>query len=430
MSAGLHDVFVVKLDAGGNHLWSKRFGDKLHQYALAVATDASGNIVVAGELEGTIRFGTDPSSELTSAGLKDVFVAKLDAEGNHLWSKRYGDALDQYATAVAVTGEGDIVVLGLADGSINFGEDPGTAMTSDGGSNVVLARLDGNGNHLWSRRFGSESSWQRFRGLAVTDSAIYAAGAFGGRVEIDGHVVESAVDREIPGAGDGGGGDGGAGGGGAGEPVYGIDALVARFDLATGGLVWARTLGAAGEQYAKLIGLGIDGNPVVLGNYRAAFQIGGAEIPHAGAGEYHLYLARLDAEAGEPLAARGFPSEGDQFAWGFSQDPWGNHVVSGYFTRSLAFGGAPIAIEAPSTADAFVSKLSPDFSEALWTDVYRDQRYSFISAQAVTASGNTVAAGLFYGERLDLGGGLPPIEHSAPARDGEDGDLFVVSVSP
>ncbi|XXU99540.1 PE-PGRS family protein [Sorangium sp. So ce1153] len=421
LSEGRHDIFVVKLDAAGEHVWSRRFGDAAEQYPFAVATDSSGNVVIAGEFEGTLNFGADPSTALVSAGRKDLFVAKLDADGNHLFSRRFGDALDQYATAVAVTGADEIVVLGVANGAINFGEEPGTALTGTGDANVVVAKLDAAGGHLWSKRFGSVDSWQRFRSIAVSESALYAAGAFGGILEIDGHVVESSIDGETSGAG---------GSGGGGEPIYGIDGLVVRFDLASGSLVWARPLGAAGEQYAKLVSLGIDGHPVVLGNYAAGFQIGSTEIEHPVAGEYDLYLARLDAEAGEPLAARGFPSAGDEFIWGLSQDPWGNHVLSGYFTRSLALGGAPIAVGAPASGDAFVAKLSPDFSEELWSDVYRDQFYSFVTAQAVTASGNTVAAGLFFGERIELGGGLPPLEHTAPARDYDNGDVFVVTLSP
>ncbi|WP_437592803.1 PE-PGRS family protein [Sorangium sp. So ce1000] len=411
-SEGHHDIFVVKLDAAGDHVWSRRFGDGSEQYALAVATDSSGNVIVAGEFEGTLNFGADPSTELVSAGGKDLFVAKLDADGNHLFSKRFGGELDQGATAVAVTAEDEIVVLGMADGSINFSEDPGTALEGGGGPNVVVAKLDAGGGHLWSRRFGSADSWQRFRSVAVGDSALYAAGAFGGVLEIDGQRVESAID--------GSRGD---------EPIYGIDGLVLRLDLASGSLVWARPLGAAGEQFAKFVSLGLDGDPIVLGNYSAPFPIGPTEIEHAGVGNYDLYLARLDAETGEPLASRGLPSAGDEFVWGFSQDPWGNHVLSGYFTEAIELGGPPAETVPPESGDAFVAKLSPDFSEELWSDVYRDGDFCFATAQAVTGSGNTVAAGLFYGARLELGGGLPAVEHSAPL-DRSNGDAFLVTLSP
>ncbi|WP_437614295.1 PE-PGRS family protein [Sorangium sp. So ce834] len=421
VSAGQHDIFVVKLDPAGGHVWSKRFGDASDQYAIAVATDSSGNIVIAGEFEGTLNFGADPSTALVSAGERDIFVAKLDPDGNHLFSERFGDALDQYASAVAVTAEDDIVVLGVADGAINFSEDPGAELTGTGSDSAVVAKLDAAGGHLWSKRFGSLESWQRLASLAASGSALYVAGAFGGRLAIDDRLLESAVSGVTSGAG-------GAGGGG--EPIYSIDGLVARFDLASGSLVWARPLGAAGEQYAKYVSVGVDGHPVVLGNHRAPFQVGSIDVEHTEASGYDLYVARLDADAGEPLAARAFVSDGDEFVWGFSQDPWGNHVLSGYFTRSLSLGGEPVSVGAPSSGDAFVAKLSPDFSEELWSDVYRDQFFSYATAQAVTGGGNTAVAGLFFGERLELGGGLPALEHSAPARDRNNGDVFLVTLSP
>ncbi|WP_437727482.1 PE-PGRS family protein [Sorangium sp. So ce861] len=421
VSAGQHDIFVVKLDPAGSHVWSKRFGDASEQYAIAAAADSSGNIVIAGEFKGTLNFGADPSTALVSAGERDIFVAKLDPDGNHLFSKRFGDALDQHASAVAVTEEDEIVVLGVANGAINFSEDPGAELTGTGSDNAVVAKLDAAGGHLWSKRLGSLESWQRLASLAASGPALYVAGAFGGRLQIDDQVVESAVSGVTSGAG-------GAGGGG--EPIYSIDGLVVRLDLASGSLVWARPLGAAGEQYAKYVSVGVDGHPVVLGNHRAPFQVGSIDVEHTEAAGYDLYVARLDAAAGEPLAARAFLSDGDEFVWGFSQDPWGNHVLSGYFTGSLSLGGEPVSVGAPSSGDAFVAKLSPDFSEELWSDVYRDQFFSYATAQAITAGGNTVVAGLFCGERLELGGGLPALEHSAPARDRNNGDVFLVTLSP
>src|SRR5207245_1933859 len=74
--------------------WNRQFGgagvfDAAH--AMAVATDPSGNVVVAGSFEGTVNFGTGP---MTSSGFKDVFVAKYSAAGVPLWAKAYGEPND------------------------------------------------------------------------------------------------------------------------------------------------------------------------------------------------------------------------------------------------------------------------------------------------------------------------------------------------
>src|SRR5205814_1754525 len=86
------DIFVVKLDSTGSHLWSKRFGDAANQGGAGIAVDAAGGVLVTGFLAGTADFG---GGSLPSKGSADVFVAKLDADGGYLWANRFGDLGDQ-----------------------------------------------------------------------------------------------------------------------------------------------------------------------------------------------------------------------------------------------------------------------------------------------------------------------------------------------
>lgn len=75
---------------------------------------------------------------LASLGGKDIFVVKLDAGGNHRWSKRFGDASDQAASAVAVGPDGSAVVVGAFAGSVDFG---GGALMSAGGTDIFVAKF-------------------------------------------------------------------------------------------------------------------------------------------------------------------------------------------------------------------------------------------------------------------------------------------------
>src|SRR6185437_6832907 len=85
---GSGDVFVAKFDPMGSHLWSNGYGDAQDQSSASSVVDAMGNILLAGDYSGTLNFGGTP---LTSAGATDIFAAKLDSNGNHLWSKSFGD---------------------------------------------------------------------------------------------------------------------------------------------------------------------------------------------------------------------------------------------------------------------------------------------------------------------------------------------------
>ncbi len=196
-AGGGHDVFVAKLDPSGAVLWAKRFGNGLYQDGYDVAVDPSGNVVLAGGFYGTIDFG---GGALTSAGAEDLFVVKLDPAGNHLWSKRFGDSAPQPqfpGCKVVTDAAGAVIVGGMYLGSIDFGGGPlptGGPTQAD----VFLAKLDANGNHVYSRRFGDVEpmgqTGERLRGLAI-DSAGNAvlSGIMDGSIDFGGGPLASAA---------------------------------------------------------------------------------------------------------------------------------------------------------------------------------------------------------------------------------------------
>jgi hypothetical protein len=158
-SAGSKDVFVVKLDEGGAHVFSHRYGDTgAAQEGQAVAVDSAGNIVVAGLFDHGIDFGTGAlapakcSSETWCA--QSGFVAKLDADGNALWSVTRGAM--RALTGVATTPNGNIVVSGA-----------GPADATAPYRMPTLAALDGNGQKLWSKSEWPETGLGSGRGVAI-----------------------------------------------------------------------------------------------------------------------------------------------------------------------------------------------------------------------------------------------------------------------
>ena len=138
-SLGGTDIFLAKLDANGKPLWSQRFGDPSAQAAHGVAVDPSGNVMMAGSYEGNLNFG---GGNLGRAGGIDAFVVMVDSDGNHRWSKHFGDSESQVATGVAVDPSGDVVVAGWFQGTVNFGDGPLSAADS---KDVFLAKLSGSG---------------------------------------------------------------------------------------------------------------------------------------------------------------------------------------------------------------------------------------------------------------------------------------------
>jgi hypothetical protein len=100
-----------------------------------VATDSTGQVAVVGVFADSIDFGGGP---VVSAGSYDVFVAKLDADGEHLWSQRFGDAIEQRGSDIAMDDDGNVVVTGNFYSTIDFG---GGILTSAGWNDVFVVKL-------------------------------------------------------------------------------------------------------------------------------------------------------------------------------------------------------------------------------------------------------------------------------------------------
>jgi hypothetical protein len=188
VSLGNGDVFVSKFDASGKFIWAKRFGDAADQRTTNVVFDANNDIIVLGEFGGTINFGS--AADLASLGATDVFVAKLDTDGNHVWSKGFGGSLVESGKGLALDGCGNVLIIGDVASTINFG---GATLTSAGGIDFFVAKLDPAGGHVWSHIFGDDKD-QHGAGIAAgPGDAVFVAGYYAGTVDFVGVPKLSSV---------------------------------------------------------------------------------------------------------------------------------------------------------------------------------------------------------------------------------------------
>ncbi|GAG02153.1 unnamed protein product, partial [marine sediment metagenome] len=100
-----------------------------------IAVDATGNIYITGNFSDTATFG---SYTLSSAGLNDIFVAKLDANGNFLWVERAGGIAMDVGGRIAVGASGVIYIAGKFEGTTSFGS---YTMTSAGGLDIFVVQF-------------------------------------------------------------------------------------------------------------------------------------------------------------------------------------------------------------------------------------------------------------------------------------------------
>ncbi|MDC0672773.1 SBBP repeat-containing protein [Nannocystis radixulma] len=111
---GEDDMFVARFDADGEQLWGTYFGGPGHDPVTGVATDAAGDIYVAGTTNSFTSVATPGAFQPMLVGSDDALVAKFDGAGALRWSTYYGGAGQfDWSDAVAVTPGGDVYLVGV-----------------------------------------------------------------------------------------------------------------------------------------------------------------------------------------------------------------------------------------------------------------------------------------------------------------------------
>jgi hypothetical protein len=124
-----------------------------HVQVFGTAVDTQGNIVITGYFDQTIDFGGGP---LVSGGGKyNSFLAKFNPSGSHLWSRSFGtDVAVVYSQGLALDSSDNIFIGGAFSGTVNFGGGPMTSVETAPNTDAFVASYDAAGAHRWSRDLG------------------------------------------------------------------------------------------------------------------------------------------------------------------------------------------------------------------------------------------------------------------------------------
>ena len=173
------DMFLAKLSVDGAHIWSRAVGTAQSMIATSIAVGADQSIAVVGYFSGNFALG---NTQLESSGGEDGFIACFDPLGELLWAKAFGNFNDQRIWRVSIDHSLSVIVAGEFTGSIDLG---GGALSSAGGKDGFVAKLAADGTHLWSLKYGNSGPEQWVRALAVdTNDNIIGAGPFDGTVSL------------------------------------------------------------------------------------------------------------------------------------------------------------------------------------------------------------------------------------------------------
>ena len=376
----------------------------LDLHCSSIGVDATGNVYVTGNFgSGTHDFDPGPGTfSLPFAAIRDIFVLKLDAAGDFVWAKAMGGSGMDYGTSIAVDAAGNVWTAGIFSGPVDFDPGPGTQLIS---GYRFISKLDASGNYAWAKPLDGQSP----KAIALDGT---------GSVYITGFFLDATADFDpgtgtynLPNAG-------------------GSDVFISKFD-ASGNFVWAKGMGGADADLSNSITLDASGNIYVTGSFvnSADFDPGtGSTILTTPTNAKDVFVAKLDA-SGNLVWAKNMGGNDNDQGLCIKVDNLGNVYTAGNFENTADFdpnAGTHTLGSASGIEDMFFSKLDAS-GNYVWAFALANGPNDATFPCFIIANGddNIYAIGDFYDHvDFDPGPGTQDIMSAG------DEDLFIVHLTP
>ena len=360
-SQGGFDIFVAKYNSDGEALWAAGMGGASLDYGISLDVDADQNVYLTGYFGGTMN--TDAGT-VTAVGIRDVFVAKYNAEGQLQWIKSAGGPhIDQGEGLIVDQNNQRIYVTGRFMGTLTFS---GTDVTLQGAGSddIFVAAYDFDGDLIWARSAVGPGSNIAFSIGADAAGNVYGGGSIGG--------VTSFGDIQVQ--------------------NIGINAIVLfKLDI-DGNWLWANAYGGNLAETVWSMVVQPDGETWAAGIFASnSVQFGDHTV--IGDGQYYsVFIIRQNADGFVQWASSGGSTSHD-YARGVAVDNMGNSYITGNFHHIATFGDH--SITTVDNTDAYIVKYSPE-GVALWAVGAGGTSTDIGDAIAVDGMGNVYITGYFY----------------------------------
>jgi len=374
-SIGTQDIFIQKLDASGNFIWAIALGQTtLSDVSNSITTDLSGNVYLTGHYAGTIDF--DPGADttnLTSSGGVDIFILKLDAGGDLIWARSVGGIATDIGNFITVDNSGNLYITGYYQATVDF--DPGVNivnLTSIGSAAYVL-KLDPNGNFIWARDLvGGPLSWAVSESLTIAASGnLFLTGMFEGTVDFD------------PGAGTFNLNSNGK-----------TDAFIQKLDT-SGNYVWAKSIGGSIWDQGNSVATDSSGNVYVTGFYADVvdFDPGASTFNLTANGSSDAYVLKLNAN-GNFIWVKTMGGVAGEEGRSMGIDASDNIYITGHYQGTVDFdpGADTFNLTATGFGDVFIQKLTAN-GNFIWVKSIGGTEFTLVNSITINASGNMYLSG-------------------------------------
>lgn len=385
-STGSRDVLVLRLATDGSVAWAVRAGGSGLADASGVTALPDGSAVVSGHFSGTATFG---DTVLTSAGLTDVFIARIGPDGDWQWAISGGGSSYEFASRIATAADGSVLVIGSFYGTAVFG---GQSLTSAGATDVFLLRVAADGTWRSATRVGG--ALDDFPGdlVAGSNGSAIVVGSFTGTADF--------------------------GGGPIGLTSTGSrDAFVAKVALVAGNLEWqwATRAGGSGSDSARgVAAIGSDGTTVVAGEFTGSATFG-ALSPVTSVGGRDVFAARVRPDGTWDWVASGGGAADEDLTGIVARSDGSAVVVGGLRNGSAVFGTEPLSTT--NLYDVFAATIT---STGIWSSAVSSADPSTVFPYGVVALPDE-AVGIVGGFEGSATFGATTLTTSGPG----DGDVFL-----
>ncbi len=343
-SAGSNDIFVAKYDSNGNLIWVKSIGGGGSEASSSMKVDAFGNSYITGGYSGALDFDPNPFSSAiqTTAGFSDVFVLKLDLNGNYAWAKSMGGPFYDSGISINIDMLGNVLTTGYFAGSADFDPSPSTtfSLTDNGNNSTFISKLDANGDYVAAYGLISTASSYVIGQSLITDNSgnIYITGILNGSADFNPDISFASIDTSA-----------GAN-----------DVFVSKLS-STGNFLWAKIMGGASIEVPYSITLDQDNNVYTTGNFQGSsdFDPNGGVYNLTSLGGNDIFISKLDP-FGNFLCAGSMGGIGNDIGRSIHIDAIGNIHNSGNYEAVCDFDPTPgtFTVSATGTSEIYLSKYS------------------------------------------------------------------------
>jgi len=350
----------------------------------SVAEDGSGNIYITGGFKGTVDFDPGDGTDIKiAAGLSDIFLTKIYANGTYGWTKRFGgeSVNDDIPHSFTVDGAGNVYITGGFRSTVNFAADFGgtDSKTSVGSCDIFLTKINTNGTYGWTKQFPATSGNSGSGHSVKTDSSgnVYLTGYYAGTVNF---------------AADFGGTD-------SKSPAVGQDAFITKINAnCTYG--WTKIFAGSGSDNGYCLVIDSNDNVYLTGSFgntvNFAADFGGTDNKIS-VGSSDIFLTKINAD-GTYGWTKQFGNSGVDSGQSVTADRSGNVYLTGNYTYTVNFaadfGGTDSKTYAGggTNSDFFLTRINADGTYG-WTRSFGGTGYDYPWSVITDGPGNIYLTG-------------------------------------